>query len=156
MIKESAVIARVEGSDVWVETQRRSTCGQCAAKTGCGSAALSEVLGVKRSTVRVLVDDDADLSILGQDDEHQLVEIGLNEQQLLKGSFAVYAVPVLLLLCCLAIGHVVVGELGASLGLGCAVVASVMWLRWFNRRVQQDGNYQPRLITPAQNSSADR
>lgn len=159
MIKESAVVARVDNNEVWVHTQRRSTCGQCAAKSGCGSAALSEVLGTRRSTVRVVVDDEQQLNELqaqvlqsNESTPPETITIGLHEQQLLKGSLAVYAMPLLILFLGLVLGHVVAGETGALCGMGVAVMLSIAWLRWFNRRIQHDTNYQPRVVSSSTES----
>ena len=49
MIAENAQVVGFEGNDIWVETQRKTACGQCAANKGCGTAVLSKVLGNKRS-----------------------------------------------------------------------------------------------------------
>ena len=50
MIEESAQVVAVEGASgeyVWVETQRQSTCGGCAANQACGTATLAKVLGTR-------------------------------------------------------------------------------------------------------------
>lgn len=145
MLEETARVERIEAGEIWVETQRRSTCSSCSVNKGCGTATLAKVLGNRRTLVRVL----SDLPLEPGDQ----VVIGIREQALVRGSLAVYAVPLLLLLT-----GAVMGELGAGQGLwGSAEAASVLlglsglvagllWLKVFTRRIQHDVNYQPVVL----------
>jgi len=145
MLEETAQVVRIDDDEIWVETQRRSTCASCAAEKGCGTATLAKVLGKRRTLVRVL--SDQPLSVGDQ------VVIGIREQALVRGSLAVYAVPVLLLL----LGGFI-GELGAqhflwdnaelaSMVLGISgLIAGLFWLRLFTRRIEYDDNYQPLVL----------
>jgi sigma-E factor negative regulatory protein RseC len=141
MIEETGQVVRVEGGGVWVETRRQSTCSGCAAEKGCGTATLSKVLGQRRTLVRVLAD--TPLQVGDQ------VVIGIAERALVRGSLAVYAVPLLLLLFGAALGEVGAGnglwdnaELGSLvLGLG-GLATGLLWLKRFTRRIQNDHNYQ--------------
>jgi sigma-E factor negative regulatory protein RseC len=145
MLEESAQVVRIDGPDVWVETLRQSTCSGCAAEKGCGTAALAKVLGNRRNRVRAL-----SRIPLGIGDR---VVIGVQERALVRGSMAVYAVPILLLL----VGAVL-GELGAerrlwdnaetaSVVLGLAgLSAGLVWLARFTRRIRKDQRYQPVVL----------
>jgi sigma-E factor negative regulatory protein RseC len=145
MLEETAQVVRIKGGEVWVETQRRSSCGSCSAEKGCGTATLSKVLGNRRNVVRVL-----SAIQLGVGDQ---VVIGIREQALVRGSLAVYAVPILLLL----LGGLI-GELGAqqfiwenaefaSVTLGISgLIAGLVWLKRFTRRIQNDPNFQPVVL----------
>ncbi|UCE90683.1 MAG: SoxR reducing system RseC family protein, partial [Pseudomonadota bacterium] len=44
MIEELGVVGACEGEYAWVQMERRSTCGRCAARQGCGTAVLAKVL----------------------------------------------------------------------------------------------------------------
>ncbi|MGB5729785.1 MAG: SoxR reducing system RseC family protein [Thiogranum sp.] len=145
MLEETAQVVRIRGEEVWVETQRRSSCDSCAAEKGCGTATLSKVLGNRRNVVRVL-----SAIPLGVGDR---VVIGIREQALVRGSLAVYAVPILLLL----LGGLL-GELGAqqfiwenaelagvTLGIS-GLIAGLAWLKRFTRRIQNDPNFQPVVL----------
>jgi sigma-E factor negative regulatory protein RseC len=148
MLEETAQVVHVEGNQFWVETERRSTCSSCSAQAGCGTAVLSRVLGTRRNRVRVL----SDLPLRVGD----RVVIGVHEQALVRGSLAVYAVPIVLMLL-----GALVGELGArqflwqsaeaaSTLLGIAGLAGgLWWLRRFTRRIQSDENYQPLVLRRA-------
>ena len=87
------------------------------------------------------------------------VVIGIREQALVRGSLAVYAVPLLLLL-----AGAMLGELGAAQGLWddaeaasvllglSGLAAGLSWLKVFTRQIQHDTSYQPvvlRRITTA-------
>ena len=145
MLEETAQVVRINGNEVWVETQRRSSCSSCSAEKGCGTAILSKVLGNRRNVVRVL-----SAMPLRVGDR---VVIGIREQALVRGSLAVYAVPILLLL----LGGLI-GELGAeqfiwenaefaSVTLGISgFIAGLVWLRRFTRRIRNDANFQPVVL----------
>lgn len=145
MLEETAQVVRIKGNEVWVETQRRSSCSSCSAEKGCGTATLSKVLGNRRNVVRVL-------SALPLRVGDQVV-IGIREQALVRGSLAVYAVPILLLL----LGGLI-GELGAeqfiwenaefaSVTLGISgLIAGLVWLKRFTRRIRNDPNFQPVVL----------
>ena len=148
MLEETARVVRVEGNEVWVETERRSTCSSCSAQAGCGTAVLSRVLAKRRNRVRVL----SDLPLRVGD----RVVIGVHEQALVRGSLAVYAVPIVMMLL-----GALAGELGArqflwqsaeaaSTLLGVAGLAGgLWWLQRFTRRIQSDDNYQPVVLRRA-------
>ncbi|NHZ69828.1 MAG: Fis family transcriptional regulator [Thermotogales bacterium] len=148
MLEETAQVVRIDDDEVWVETQRRSTCASCAAEKGCGTATLAKVLGRRRTLVRVL--SDQPLRVGDQ------VVIGIREQALVR-----YAVPVLLLL----LGGFV-GELGAqhflwdnaeiaSMVLGISgLIAGLFWLRRFTRQIEYDDKYQPLVLRKLANDAA--
>ncbi len=145
MLEETAQVVAVEGGQVWVETERRSSCSSCAVNKGCGSAALAKVLGQRRTRVRVL----SDIPLRVGD----RVLVGVHERAVVRGSLAVYAVPIVMLLL-----GAVLGELGArqflwhnaelaSLVLGSAgLVVGLWWLRVFSRRIRNSRDYQPVVL----------
>ncbi|MCI0508368.1 MAG: SoxR reducing system RseC family protein [Gammaproteobacteria bacterium] len=148
MLEEHATVVSVDEDGIWVEVQRRSVCGQCAANKGCGSAVLQKVLGNKRNIFRVSGDFPVNVG-----DE---VIIGVNENALVKGSLLVYAVPVLYMIVFALLGETIVSRtlsiesdsmsvLGALVGL----VVSVMGLRWHSRKTTDHPQYQPILLRHA-------
>ncbi|WP_455223503.1 SoxR reducing system RseC family protein [Kaarinaea lacus] len=145
MLEERATVVSVDGKTVWVEVKRQSTCGQCAANKGCGSAALQKVLGNKRNIFQVT----GDLSVKVGDE----VVIGINENAIVKGSLLVYALPILFIIVFALIGETIasrtlsldsdfVSLLGAAFGL----VVSVLGLRWHSRKSTNQPQYQPVLL----------
>jgi sigma-E factor negative regulatory protein RseC len=144
MIEESAQVVATEGEFAWVETQRQSTCGGCAANKGCGTATLAKVLGKKRTRVRALNHSGAQVG--------DQVIVGVEESALVRGSLAVYAVPLLTLLAGSIIGSLLgkqwllEGE-GLALVLGgVGLLAGLAWLKGFTRRISHDSRYQPVVL----------
>lgn len=144
MIEESAHVVAADGEFVWVETQRQSTCGGCAAKQGCGTATLAKVLGTRRTRVRALNHDGAQVG--------DQVIIGLDESAFIRGSLAVYATPLVAMFAGAVLGNVLTERWaisGEALTLGMGVlglVAGLLWLKNFSRRIRDDSRYQPVVL----------
>lgn len=147
MIEEFAKVVAFDGDDVWVETQRQSACGQCAANKGCGTATLAKVLGNKRTRVRVLNPRSTKVSI---GDE---IVVGIEEQALVRGSLAIYLAPLLALFLSGLLADVLAGQLNIAkpeifiiiislIGLGLGFV----WVKRFSRVISSDSRYQPVLL----------
>jgi sigma-E factor negative regulatory protein RseC len=144
MIEETAQVIATEGEFVWVETQRQSTCGNCAANQGCGTATLAKVLGTRRTRVRAINRDGVQIG--------DRVVVGIDESALIRGSLAVYAVPLLGLLVGAVLGgllseRLLVSGESLTLGLGIAgLLGGLIWLRGFTRRIRNDSRYQPVVL----------
>ena len=149
MIEERAQVVALNAEGVWVETQRRTACGQCSANKGCGTATLAKVLGNKRSRVRALNPKATSVAV---GDE---VIIGIDEQALVRGSLAVYTVPLLSLFVFGLLGQLLGTQLlfGDSewLSIGLSILGLVLgfaWVRRFTGRIASDERYQPVLLRP--------
>ena len=147
MIEERARVIALDQHGVWVETQRRSACGQCSVNNSCGTALLGKVLGVKRNKVLTLNPESKPVSV---GDE---VVIGISEQALTRGSLAIYMLPLLALFVFAWLGEI----LAAQLSIGNAdlltivfgvtgLAAGFLWVKRFSRVVSADPNYQPVLL----------
>jgi len=145
MIEESARVTKIEGEFAWVEAQRQSTCGQCAAYKGCGTAVLGKVLGRRRTLMRA-----RSLQGVNVGDE---VVIGIREGALVRGSLAVYAVPLAGLLAGAGLGRYLAGRLlsgnmelvSVAAGL-TGLMAGLVWVRYFTNQIADDINYQPVIL----------
>ena len=149
MIEERAQVVALNAEGVWVETQRRTACGQCSANKGCGTATLAKVLGNKRSRVRALNPKATSVAV---GDE---VVIGIDEQALVRGSLAVYTVPLLSLFVFGLLGQLLGTQLlfGDSewLSIGLSIFGLILgfaWVRRFTGRIASDERYQPVLLRP--------
>ncbi len=141
MIEQTATVVRTEGPLAWVEAERESSCGQCAARKGCGTAVLANVLGRRSARMRALNPVEARPG--------ERVVIGLEEGALLRGALAVYLLPLLTL-----IGGAM---LGAPYGDGAAVAGGLggfllglAGVRRFSRRIARDPRYQPVILRRVQ------
>ena len=152
MIEENGLIVATEVDDAWVETSRRSSCGSCEAK-GCGTGALSQVLGRKSQRLRVK-------NTIGAETGEQVV-LGISESALIKGSLAVYLVPLLALLAGGLFGEVMAVQLslsaeGTSIFFALISLAlSLLWLRRFNRRVADDERFNAVILRRADSPGAE-
>ena len=146
MIEESGIVLATTGTEAWVETSRRSSCGGCSAK-GCGTGALSQVLGGRSQRLRV---HNPIAAARGEQ-----VVLGIDESALLRSSLAVYLVPLLALLAGGLLGESMTRSLaidGEGLTVLVALVAvsiSLWWLRRFNRRVATDSRYHAVILRRA-------
>jgi sigma-E factor negative regulatory protein RseC len=145
MLTETARIVAVEPGWVWVETVRQSTCGSCAAASGCGHGLLNK-LGDGRRSLLKLPTDAFPADEFNVDDQ---VSIAIPERLLLDGSFVVYGVPLLGMLGGAAIAVAVqpassdaLALLGAGIGLllGLGAVRLHAWLR------RNDDQLHPKLM----------
>jgi sigma-E factor negative regulatory protein RseC len=83
MIEESAVVARIQGGQVWVERAPPPACGPCQEK--CSTALFDQHFRGKPFNLSV----DSDLHLSPGD----RVVIGLREETLLKGALIMYLLP---------------------------------------------------------------
>jgi sigma-E factor negative regulatory protein RseC len=143
VIEESGRVVATDGDKAWVETSRRSNCGSCEAK-GCGTGALSQVLGRKTQQLKVI-------NTIGAQPGDRVI-LGISESALIKGSLAVYLVPLLALLAGGMFGELMAaqlllpGEGPVILSALSALGLSLLWLRRFNRRVANDEQFNAVIL----------
>ena len=145
MIEESGQVVDIQGEFAWIESERTTTCGSCAVRKGCGTSAIAKVLGQRRVRLRVLNRINASVG--------DNVVIGVSESGLVRGSLAVYAVPLLGLfagaLAGQLLGNQVFGmpsDLPAITGAISGFVAALIWLKRFSRHTEKDTAYQPVVL----------
>jgi sigma-E factor negative regulatory protein RseC len=149
MIEQIATVVAVEGDSAWVETRRQGACGACAMNKGCGAGLFARAFGFDSPKLKVTPADDVEVG--------DRVVIGIDEQALVRGSFAAYMMPILFML-----GFAMVGEgmtsawpaeaqtdlvslLSGLLGL----VFGLMWLKRHSRHILRDRRYQPLILQKA-------
>ncbi len=144
MIEETARVVACKGEFAWVEAARNTACGQCSANKACGTAVLSKVTGRKITRMRAINTIHAR--------KGDTVTIGLQESALLKGSFAVYILPLLLMLFFAIAGKVIAlqtdwpVETTVIVFAVAGMITAAVWLRRFTRRIQNDRRYQPVIL----------
>jgi len=145
MIEETGHVVDVQGAYAWIESERTSTCGACNVRKGCGTAVLAKVLGQRRLHLRVLNRINARVG--------DAVVIGIAESSLVRGSLAVYALPLVALFAGAVAGNVLGhyffpdrSELLAITGASAGLVAGLFWLKRFSRLTEADASYQPVIL----------
>ena len=151
MITETAIVVSIENNQTWVETQRKSACGQCSANKGCGTSVLSKVIGNKLTKIKAINNIDAQVG-----DE---VLIGLNEQSLLKGAFMTYMLPLVLMFIFSLFGQIVSENLmlqnNELLIIIFAIIGLLLGLqkvKIFSSAIAKDENYQPVILKKSSSS----
>ena len=145
MITENAIIVSIESNQTWIETQRKSACGQCSANKGCGTSVLSKVIGNKLSRMKAINKINAEVG-----DE---VIVGLNEQSLLKGAFMAYILPLLFLFLFSYFGQLISdffqinnNELLVIVFAMLGFYVGLRQLRKFSASIAENENYQPVIL----------
>jgi sigma-E factor negative regulatory protein RseC len=145
MIEETGRVVEVQGDYAWVETVPATTCDSCSARKGCGTSVLASVFGRRRSPVRAL-------NRAGARAGEQVV-IGISESSLVRGSLAVYMVPLAgLLVGTLAGRHLGMdllpghAEFASIVGAVAGLLAGLAWLRFFSHASDRDERYQPVVV----------
>ena len=141
MIEQTAQVVAVEGESAWVEAERKSACGGCEAKAGCGTGSLAKAFGTRANRMKVINTVDAQPG--------DTVVIGIEESALVRGSVAVYLVPLLTLLGGGIFGEFMAERLGVALQVGgvtgglIGLGIGLLWLRSYTRGIENDPRYQP-------------
>lgn len=142
MIEEQAIVISSEAGIAEVEIVRRSTCGACSARSGCGVSLLDRVLG-RRPQRLLLVDK---LSVRPGDE----VMVGIPEAALLKAAVAAYMVPLVGLLAGAIAGDLMGGgATGQGLPLltgGLGFAAGLLGTRLYSRRLAADPRWRAVLL----------
>lgn len=142
MVEETAKVIAVEGDSAILEAARKSVCGNCEVRHGCGTGALSRFLGKRVARVHAVNRAGA-----GVGDE---VIVSIDERALIRGSLAIYLVPLLAMIGA-AMGVEMLAQLkGMRIPEWAALFAGVLgflvslfWLRGYSRRIRYDQRYQP-------------
>jgi sigma-E factor negative regulatory protein RseC len=145
MIEQTGVVVSVQGDMAEVESQRRGTCGGCAADGSCGTSLLTRYFGGKRSLLRAY-------NAIGAGPGDGVV-VGIPEGTLLEASFLAYLVPLLSMIGTAMVGAQVADHLApayaegvsALAGLGGLAVA-LAWLVGVGRAKSSDERYRPRIL----------
>jgi sigma-E factor negative regulatory protein RseC len=145
MIEETGVVVEIDDNHAWVEAASSSSCSQCSANQGCGTASLQKWFKRKPNRLRVAKSQDV---MPGE-----RVVIGIPEQALVRGSFMIYMVPLLSLIAGALIGAQINDGLGWAYRDGMsilfslsALVASIAWLKRYMLNKSKDSCYQPVIL----------
>ena len=140
MIEEQGRVLSIEPGAAWVETIRRSTCGSCQARAGCGQALMQRLgAGARQGYIRVLTDQS-----LSVGDE---VVIGLAETAVVRASVWMYAVPLLVMFVFALLAEAMaVPEPGIILAAFVGLAAGFALVRLHVGRQQANPELQPCVL----------
>jgi sigma-E factor negative regulatory protein RseC len=141
MIEQRARVVEVGERHAWVELIRTSGCASCSANGFCGTSVAAKVLGNCVRRTRAL----SDLPLRVGDE----VVVGLAESALLKGSVAVYIVPLALMLGGALFGDLTFSATGEAMAVllgGIGLLVGLVWLRIFSHGIRTDRRFQPVVL----------
>lgn len=143
MLVEFGEVTKLEFGAVWVKTIRRSTCGTCSAKNGCGQQLLNK-FGAYDFDVRATIDrlrfHEGDIQVGDR------VEIGIAEGAVVLGSLLVYGLPLLLMLLVISICGSAGMELSAAIMGMLSLAFGVVLVRWVLKRFFAQKFFEPTVL----------
>ncbi|MFA7350230.1 MAG: SoxR reducing system RseC family protein [Methylotenera sp.] len=122
MIEEYAVVTKCVDGFALIEIERRTACGLCGQKRGCGNATWGKLLGHKSQTIRAKNE-------IGAKPGNSVV-VGIDERAVLSTVFYLYIVPLLSMLIASVLADILFDNefyviLAAALGL----VLGFLWVK---------------------------
>ena len=120
-----------------VEAERQSGCGNCDPVRGCGKSSMSKLFCSKPRRFEVI-----DPIGTKAGDE---VSIGIREGALLRGSIAVYLVPMMTLVAGALLGNGW-GERVSILGGAIGLVLGFLWARHYSAVNRGNTRFQPFIV----------
>ena len=122
MIEEHAVVTGCNNSQATLEIERRTACGLCGQKRGCGNATWGKLLGHKSHAF------EADNPINAKMGDS--VVVGIDEHAMLKSVFLLYVVPLLGLLIGAVLADIFLkNEFLVILSAASGLALSFLWVK---------------------------
>jgi sigma-E factor negative regulatory protein RseC len=122
MIEEYAIVTKSEGTAATLEIERRTACGLCGQKRGCGNATWGKMLG----------HDSHDFTAENQINAHvgDSVVVGIDEQAVLSSTFFLYVVPLVgLLIGTFVADYLFKNQFYVILGAVLGLVLGFLWVK---------------------------
>ncbi len=137
MIEEQAQVIEIQGNQLILQAQTQSTCGSCAVNKSCGTSVLAKVVGRKFTQFQAENNIGAEVG--------DTVVVGIAEDALLKGSLAIYILPIIGMLVFALIADYLLAEMAArdlyiaASGVAGLVFGSLLARLYF---LQKSSTYQ--------------
>ncbi|WP_439107802.1 SoxR reducing system RseC family protein [Congregibacter sp.] len=151
MLIETARVVALDSDAVWVETLRQTSCGSCAARSGCGHGMINGVkAGVSQGLVKALLPADKSLVV----SLHDSVEIAMPERGFLRAAWMLYAMPLLTMILAAVLADQYWSaaslaqaalDLRVTLSAAAGLATGLLMLRLLSARVSRDPDLQPRV-----------
>jgi len=144
MMEESAKILAVKEGQAYISAFRQSSCGDCSARSGCGTSVLSRYIGTR--SMQMWVNDPIGVEV---DDE---VIIQLPETGLFRASFLFYLFPLILFIAFAIFGEYITRllELDTEILVVTFATAGLFtafaWLHLAEKKIIHDNHLRPVII----------
>lgn len=151
MIEMQARVVAIENGMAVVEPISGGSCSSCASSSnttqspGCGADQIGQIFTLKIKNYRVI---NSISSRIGDE-----VIIGIEDGAILRGSAAVYMLPLALVFIGATTAHYLLPHINADLasitGAALGFTISALWLLRFNQRASRNPHYQPVILRNA-------
>lgn len=151
MLTETARVVALDDESVWVETLRQSSCGSCAARSGCGHGMINSTgISSSRGLVKACLPKDLSLRI-GLNDT---VEIAIPERGFLQAAGMLYAMPLLTTVLAALLADQYWSsaaltqaalDLRITVAAATGLAAGLLLLRQLSGRMSRRWEFQPRV-----------
>ncbi|MHB1678460.1 MAG: SoxR reducing system RseC family protein [Sulfuriferula sp.] len=149
MIEMQARVVEVDNDgSVWVESIPSGSCSSCASSEsetesgGCGAGKIGQIFTLKSKKYQVI-------DTLGSRTGDEVI-IGIADGSVLRGSAAVYMLPLLLIFIGAILGSQFAPapqrDLASIAGAACGFIIGAIWLIRFSRRASSDPRFQPVIL----------
>lgn len=140
MIKNLAKIESVGSKTLTVICQQQSSCHACAARNTCSSAIFSKVMPSRTHQFQVVLPENNQIEFKPGD----WIEIGLEEESLVKGALLLYVMPLISMLIFAFIGLYVTGTEGGSILFSLLGLVSGLFIaRFQSKKMVVKASYKP-------------
>lgn len=146
MVETQALVLAVAQGSALVEPMEPAGCSACGTSGGgCGAGRIGQLFTARSKQYRVI---DPLGSRVGE-----AVVVGVEDGAVLRGSGAVYLLPLLLVFAgALLAGHfapAATKDVWSMVGAGCGLAVGALWLARFGRKAARDRRYQPVILRRA-------
>ena len=146
---QARVVAVDSNGSVWVESMPGGSCSSCAGSGdhagesgGCGAGKIGQIFTLKSKKYQVI-------DTLGSKTGDEVI-IGIADGSVLRGSAAVYLLPLLLIFIGAILGSQFAAaaqrDLASIFGAATGFAIGTLWLIRFSRRVSADPRFQPVVL----------
>ena len=150
MIQENAIVVSIDKDVASLEIVRNKPCGLCGQSRGCGISIWGRLFGHRPNIFKAQNTVNAEVD--------QVVVVGVEESALLWSSFAVYGIPLALLILGAILGSTVFfddlhADRNTALGAVTGLFIGYLWLKGHNQASTLDARYRPMILGLAEPSS---
>ena len=147
MVEEQAIVISTDQHQASLEILRNKPCGLCGQSRGCGLSFFGKLFAHRPNTFKA--------KNLIKAKVGDLVVVGVEESALLMSSFAVYGIPLVMLLIGAFLGSFLATaahmDRGTAIGAACGLLLGYIWLKGHAQGNSLDRRYSPiilRLASP--------
>ncbi len=140
MIEETGRVVAVREDRIWVQTERRTTCGSCAAQAGCGQGLFYKMSQRSHNHIELVTSEVVEVG--------DRVVLGIAEHTLIRSSLWAYGLPLLLMIGIAVVTETIFGiaEPWVIIAALAGLAAGMLLSRMHSFNAGRQSEYQPVLL----------